>query len=328
MVEITLAMAFVAIILIGIATTSMNLMAIYNKGITMRNVNAVVRSVTRDIKDSVFAAGQPISIYAKNEGGPAGHVSGGMSDLYDEEVEPGTGNKKFIDSGLDYVVFKGFDSSNDAGGRLCTGSYTYMWNYNKPLTDSIKSNYQILGKAEGKGLQYYKSAASGGVNVPINFVKVKDNTKKLCRPVELGAGSPSNGTEIPSEFAKNLTPVMGEGERNLRVYNFDIQEGDEKFKDLLAENQTGGYNPSLATRYFSTFYKFKITLGSSMYNDEYLTGNNKHIAKAFDYETNSLSHDVEPICKTSGKDFSAEYCALNQIEFVALAGSSNNNNNN
>lgn len=96
LIELMLAMSFVGILLVAIAMTSMQIMSIYNKGITIREVNQVGRAISEDMQRTI-AASTPF------------------------EVAPKTGDESDPDDSR-YVVQEG-------GGRLCTGAITYAWNY-------------------------------------------------------------------------------------------------------------------------------------------------------------------------------------------------------
>lgn len=103
LIELMLAMTFISILLIAIAMTTIQISNIYNKGITLREVNQVGRSLSEDLQRSI-AASAPFDVTPK------------------KDDSPDTATSK-------YVVRPG-------GGRLCLGSYTYAWNYGKALSGS------------------------------------------------------------------------------------------------------------------------------------------------------------------------------------------------
>lgn len=87
-VELMLAMAFIAVLLLAIAGAVMQVGAIYNKGITMKSVNQAGRVVIDDMKKTLSES-QPLAI------------------VYEPQSP---------------------DGSTIIGGRLCTGVYSYIWN--------------------------------------------------------------------------------------------------------------------------------------------------------------------------------------------------------
>lgn len=91
-------MGFVGLLLLAIAMTTIQIGNIYNKGITLRQVNQAGRSVSDELQRSIASTG-PFDIEAS--GGEARYVD-----------QPG-------------------------GGRLCIGKYSYVWNYGKALAKGV-----------------------------------------------------------------------------------------------------------------------------------------------------------------------------------------------
>lgn len=87
-VELMIAMAFIAVLLLAIAGAIMQVGAVYNRGVTMKSVNQAGRVVIDDMKR------------AMSESGP-------LSAVY---------------------VPQSPDETTVIGGRLCTGVFSYVWN--------------------------------------------------------------------------------------------------------------------------------------------------------------------------------------------------------
>lgn len=92
LIELMLAMTFLSFLLIAIATTVIDISQIYNKGLTLKSINQIGRTITDDVR-STMAFSDPFPI---------------------------SGN------GSRYVV-------QSWGGRLCVGSYSYIWNTGNAL---------------------------------------------------------------------------------------------------------------------------------------------------------------------------------------------------
>lgn len=99
LIELMLAMSFISVLLIAIAMTVIQISNIYNRGITLKDVNQAGRSLSVEITRSINSS-------------PA------------FSVDPGSGSH-FVQ--LDW------------GGRLCVGQYSYVWNYGKAITEDNKS---------------------------------------------------------------------------------------------------------------------------------------------------------------------------------------------
>lgn len=168
LIELMLAMAFVGALLVAIAVTTMQIIGTYTKGLTVREVNQAGRTITEDIQRTI-AMTAPFKV--------APIKTGAASDAADSQ----------------YVRRPG-------GGRLCTGSYTYAWNYG--LTK------ELGGTSSTTAYNLY----DGGSEV-IRLVKVGDTGGTLCV-------DPSQ--RIPRTRAKELLPA---GDRNLAVQEFTIKQG-------------------------------------------------------------------------------------------------------
>lgn len=99
LIELMLAMTFIAMLLVAIALTTIQISNIYNKGITLREVNQAGRSVSDELQRTISSA-TPFDVTPK---GPGDNAPASR-----------------------YVVSPG-------GGRLCLGNYTYAWNYGAAL---------------------------------------------------------------------------------------------------------------------------------------------------------------------------------------------------
>lgn len=122
-VELMFAMAFVAVLLLAIAATVMQMSTIYNRGITLKEVNQSGRTVldllTRDI-----AAATPFN------------------------VDPD-------DATSSYVV-------TSAGGRLCLGNYTYAWTNPAILNNSDSASPLTTLNGDENGVRLLRFADAGG----------------------------------------------------------------------------------------------------------------------------------------------------------------------
>lgn len=94
LIELMLAMSFITVLLLAIAMTTIQISNIYNKGLTLREVNQVGRSLSEELQRGIEAS-PPFN------------------------VDPSSPTSK-------YIVRPG-------GGRLCLGRYSYIWNYGDAL---------------------------------------------------------------------------------------------------------------------------------------------------------------------------------------------------
>lgn len=166
-VELMLAMTFVSLLLMAIAMTVIQISNIYTKGLTMRAVNQSGQTITQDIRRSIEAA-RPLDIGGADAGGG-------------QNYQP--------------MVKLGGDLRLPDGGRLCTGSYSYIWNN---------------GKAFDAPVNKYQDDSS-----LIRLVKVVDNGSRYCAD--------------PSRAIDRMTAVemLSDGDRELAVQSLSIREATD-----------------------------------------------------------------------------------------------------
>lgn len=155
LVELSIGLVFITFLIIAIATTTIQVGNTYNYGLSIKAVGEAGRSVISDIQQE------------------SRKIKPFDSDSNDFQ---------FID-----------DNSGHTGGRLCLGTFSYIWNY----AQAIKNN--------SLGSNVYESS-----NDVIRFVKVQDTNKAYCQDA---------GTKIDKSKSKELLVA---GDKNLALYSFDI----------------------------------------------------------------------------------------------------------
>lgn len=263
LVELMLGMAFVGSLLVVVAVIILQIMGIYNKGLTLKEVNQVSRVVVRDMQQSISSV-DAFQLQYK--------------DPDTDSLETPDSYDKMVENATDYYI-------NTAGGRLCTGSYSYAWNTGaalrafNPRVDEFNPSAPLL--YEDAPIQFLS-----GSSAPIRFIKKSDPHKALCRDDDDGAGAailPGNAEEYRN--------VFGPGHNELVVYDFSI----ESQFDL----GVGGEATDITAA--SSFYYIKMILGTQA-GDETIS--------------------ADPRCEDpAGAEYNnGEYCAVNKIDFVARTG--------
>lgn len=161
LIELLLAMSFVSMLLMAITVTVIQISNIYTKGLTMKSVDQAGQTISQDMRRSIEAA-RPLDLGTT----PAGGVN----------YRP--------------LVAVGGDISKPEGGRLCTGSFSYIWNNGTALENPVN--------------KYLDS------DDRIRFVKVTDNGALYCNdPARL----------IDRGAALEMLDI---GDRELAVQSFSI----------------------------------------------------------------------------------------------------------
>jgi prepilin-type N-terminal cleavage/methylation domain-containing protein len=164
LIELMLAMAFISVLLLAVALTIIQVGIIYNRGMTLKEVNQSARSVTDEITRQVSSS-----------------TSFNLSTKY---------------------------VTNSAGGRLCLGQDTFIWNLGKAITsgDSNMTRY---------------NAASAKRNQTIRFIKVPDAAGLYC----LMTNGNFTHRDIRVADTNLTTDLLRAGDRELTLHQFDMRQG-------------------------------------------------------------------------------------------------------
>lgn len=95
----------------------------------------------------------------------------------------------------------------DWGGRLCTGQYSYIWNYAKNIADSSLP----------------KNGYVGSLTDVIGFVKVTDTTGDYCK------------NPYPSIIKKDAVELLNEGQNKLAIHSFSIRSEPSAYDEKTGQ---------------------------------------------------------------------------------------------
>ena len=161
-IELMIAMAFIATLLLAIVATIMQIGTVYNKGVAMKSVNQAGRAVVADIKRTIGES--PLLVIPE----VTDTIHYGRTDPFLFQNERGG------------IIAVGGDPY---GGRLCTGIYSYIWNSGKHVDDPAN---EYDGSYSTKQLR---------------LVRVRDNGGQYCtdttKPVQF---SDADGNQIAFEL--------------------------------------------------------------------------------------------------------------------------------
>ncbi|MBH1956694.1 hypothetical protein I8H84_03915 [Candidatus Saccharibacteria bacterium] len=163
LVELLLAMSFVSLLLMAIALTVLKMGDMYTQGLTLKEVNLAGKSVSDDIGRSIAAATEL-------------SVDGSTATGFQEQKVGAT------------VV----------GGRLCTGTVTYVWNLGREIRED--------------NLTTLANRYAGGDTRAIRMIKVVDVGGVYC------------GVDLPDIEPTKATDMLPEGDLQLAVQSFAIKQ--------------------------------------------------------------------------------------------------------
>jgi len=290
LIELVLSIGFIGSLLILISLIIIQVMGLYNKGLTLKQVNEVSRIVVRDLQQSVSSADAFRLQYIEDDQ-PV------YAKTLQQAVSPGGNNSE-----VDYY-------SNDAGGRLCTGVYSYIWNTggairatrNTVFGGGGATRYSTPGSTSapsgGYPIQFVtRTTADGSAEqIPARFIKKRDPAKEMCR---LPAGDTATSTTHDSALGDeaDYASVFGAGNNELVLYDFSIETPLKPTSEQRTDDITA----------ISTFYYIRLTVGT----------------QNGDENTQNGLISSNQVCKAPAEatQNEGEYCAVNKIEFVARTG--------
>jgi hypothetical protein len=191
-VELMIAMAFISLLLLAIAGAVIQIGAIHSKGLTMKSVNQSGRIVVADMKRTISES-QPFTILSPDNSAAYGHSG------------------SFILQSAAGVISSGDNVVH--GGRLCTGTYSYIWNIGTEIKEDPST---------------WRNKYSGSdSDRQIRLVKIYDSGKTYCKDEATSLVDASKATELLSEsnlavqafHIEQLTTNVASG---MTVYNIGI----------------------------------------------------------------------------------------------------------
>ena len=201
-IEITLAMTFLAILMVSIATLIMRVTNIYQKGLAMRAINATGTEIIEDITRTVGAASYLVDIHSQDV-----ELGGNGVMEYDN-------NYKLVEKYYyDYTVYnENHDGKNfnvQYFGVLCTGDYSYIWNTARALDPDFTAKNFITINGE-----------------KIKMVRVYDREQTQCNKDKNGSvANLAKRNYLPVTInvpADNVVELINNDEMDLALYEFNV----------------------------------------------------------------------------------------------------------
>lgn len=201
-IEITLAMTFLAILMVSIATLIMRVTNIYQKGLAMRAINATGTEIIEDITRTVGAASYLVDIHSQDA-----ELGGNGVMEYDN-------NYKLVEKYYyDYTVYnENHDGKNfnvQYFGVLCTGDYSYIWNTARALDPDFTAKNFITVNGE-----------------KVKMVRVYDREQTQCNKDKNGSvANLAKRNYLPVTInvpVDNVVELINNDEMDLALYEFNV----------------------------------------------------------------------------------------------------------
>lgn len=192
LVELNLSVVFVALLILGIAMTTIQVTRMYQKGATIRSVNQVGRDLTEQLRRD-FAAASPSAVNLDEVS--VGRIClGNVSYLYNDAVTLNDGAEGIKNPSGDKVVLA---RVNDRSGSYCQRDSAPGGGFIKPnleagddATELLATDVIPLAVHEITADTYLASDSNGisqtvyrlAITVGTNEVETVDETTSTCRP--------------------------------------------------------------------------------------------------------------------------------------------------
>ena len=309
-IEVSIAMAFIAVLLIVIALIITGIMTTFQKGVTLKSVNNVGRNLISEFTSAINLAPSIDStslcnVYAKNNTEEC-IKDGAYKYIFQERLGSAADTADGTTSeGVQYF------------GILCTGKYTYMWN-----------TYYGIEKGHYLKLKYKTSVTGPEITIPTSsdkkdifrLIRFEDTTYNACTQNINSSYQPSNDFKTANDFS-NKTPVI------------DMTELANKAPLAIAAPQEG-FLESSESDINLDLYEFVIfpisqdvvTLRSFFSGTFILATNNGdvNIMRTGDYcDPHSAGFEEGKTSSTLNLGSGFNYCGINKFNFAArTAGNS------
>lgn len=166
LIELMLSLTFIAFLLLAIAMTIIQIGGVYNKGTTLKEINQASRDLSADVQRSI---------------GSAGALT--------------------LSTDLVFSPASATDEAHAAGGRLCLGSYSYIWNYARAI------NASLPGLTKYAGLPVEDSP---------KLIKVADPSRTYCAK----SGSALTVQAVSASDKATAVNLLKAGDHDLGLHHF------------------------------------------------------------------------------------------------------------
>ena len=205
LIEMLLAMAFVAFLMVTIALTTINMARTYQRGMTLSNVNSAGRAIITDLRRTISQA-------------PASELKGS-----DDATQPPFTQKLVA-----------------TGGAVCFGNYSYVWNDGAAIADPAKAGQLIKYQGSNQVIRLAKVLDAGKAecsgNGSVTPPSSADSTELLPSDDAantsydgLALQAPTGSYVLPKNCASDASAVVtvcaGPSDATQAVYNVSFTLG-------------------------------------------------------------------------------------------------------
>ena len=218
-VELTLSMAFIGVLLVTIATIVVNIISIYQKGLSIRAVNTTGRELVSELSRAIEAA--PVksipslcNTLSTSSAQARCNTDSGQLFIFQENHSTRTLNLT-NDTSLDGSSTV---KNPPTHGAFCTGRYSYVWNTGYVLNDSY-------GLASERAIATYTYNGTQLTIKDFRLLQIDDQERAVCsNNIDTNYALKTNnnynlGTLMPTQISADFLDIS---EDNLAIYDFQV----------------------------------------------------------------------------------------------------------
>ena len=290
LVELMLAMAFLGTMLIGIATITVRVIGIYQRGLTMRGVSSIGREIVSDVTRIVSGS----------------NTTNIQINPTEKEVTP----KILKKLRSNYYVVKKDSDGNQMSGVFCTGSYSYIWNTANSIQEARKYDGKIMSRTDIKPSEAVTLGNKGVVTIYTTkdkktivprFARISDPNRYACAHT------------IDEETGEGIM-AKARGANSYKITDTRFQLADHSMDDvheLINDSEV-----DLALYHFEVFPATQNTAsGQIFYSGMFILATTRggvNVKSNGDYCTGS-TEDSEY------SQYDMDYCTVNKFNFAVRA---------
>ncbi len=196
LIELSIGIAFIGVLLLGIASMILHLSSIYQKGLSLRAVNASGQQIIEDIEKALNSASYAADI-SRTDTNNDGYIDdienkAALSQYFYEAIDPDDGLQNY--------------------GAFCLANYTYVWN----TARTIEANKGVTIK----GVRYRLARFPDPNHIQCNKEPGLDADDNPI--VSVASANGAESVNIEPQTATDPVELITKDEVDLALYDFSV----------------------------------------------------------------------------------------------------------
>ena len=298
LIELSLSIAFIAVLSITIVLIISNTVSSYHRGLTLSKINTVGMDLVDEMRATLQSS-------------PSRSVTDECAKNYPESDSPSSPYQKCLADGARMFVVGMKRADVTIGGEtvegapvwgtFCTGKYSYIWNSGY----FFNSDYTVEDGASRVDFSYRASADTDASITVSEFklLKVQDDTRAVCASLlKISDNINDNDYDYKENMGNSivLNALLSEAPVDILANMVSEESDDERTENNLAIYDLSAAAPAASEMANDLFYSVSFILGTVQGGVNVMASGN-FCATPNDYSENF------------------DYCAINKFNFAVQA---------